>query len=161
MLHGIRPDELIQLTARLVRIPSLDRAGHREAAVAELLADLLSKRGFDVCLQEVAAGRPNLIAVHDSGTPGPTLLFEAHTDVVTEGDPLAWNHPPFQGVVEGGRIYGRGSCDTKGNLAAAVVAASALKAAGHPRRGRLMLAFPVDEEGMMIGVKHFIEQGWA
>jgi succinyl-diaminopimelate desuccinylase len=61
----------------------------------------------------------------------------------------------------GSRIYGRGSCDTKGNLAAAVMAVKAIKDAGVPFAGQLLLCHPVDEEGMMSGIKHFIRQGHA
>jgi succinyl-diaminopimelate desuccinylase len=59
------------------------------------------------------------------------------------------------------RIYGRGACDTKGNLAAAVVAVKAIKDSGVPFPGRLVLCHPVDEEGMMAGIKAFIEGGHA
>jgi succinyl-diaminopimelate desuccinylase len=93
--------------------------------------------------------------------PGKTLLFEAHTDVVTEGNAEDWDHPPFDAERDGGRIYGRGACDTKGNLAAAVVAVSAIKNSGVPFPGRLVLCHPVDEEGMMTGIKAFIERGHA
>ena len=61
----------------------------------------------------------------------------------------------------GGRIYGRGACDTKGNLAAAVVAVRAIKDSGVPFPGTLVLCHPVDEEGMMAGIKAFIENGHA
>ena len=60
-----------------------------------------------------------------------------------------------------GRIYGRGACDTKGNLAAAVVAVRAVKDSGVPFPGSLILCHPVDEEGMMAGIKAFIERGHA
>jgi succinyl-diaminopimelate desuccinylase len=93
--------------------------------------------------------------------PGKTLLFEGHTDVVTEGRTEEWKHSPFGGELVGSRIYGRGSCDTKGNLAAAVMAVRAIKASGVPFAGRLLLCHPVDEEGMMSGIKHFIRQGHA
>ncbi|MDQ3436980.1 MAG: M20/M25/M40 family metallo-hydrolase, partial [Actinomycetota bacterium] len=70
-------------------------------------------------------------------------------------------HPPFGAERDGGRIYGRGACDTKGNLAAAVVAVSAIRDSGVPFPGRLVLCHPVDEEGMMAGIKAFIERGHA
>jgi succinyl-diaminopimelate desuccinylase len=89
------------------------------------------------------------------------LLFEGHTDVVTEGRADEWKYPPFGAELVGSRIYGRGSCDTKGNLAAALMAVWAIKDSGVPFAGRLLLCHPVDEEGMMSGIKHFIRRGYA
>ncbi len=100
-------------------------------------------------------------AVWEGDRPGRTLLFEAHTDVVTEGRAEEWDYPPFGAERVGGRLYGRGACDTKGNLAAAVLAVRAIKDSGVPFPGRLVLCHPVDEEGMMSGIKAFIEEGHA
>jgi succinyl-diaminopimelate desuccinylase len=58
-------------------------------------------------------------------------------------------------------MYGRGTCDTKGNVAAAIFAAKAVKDSGQPFKGNILLCIPCDEEGMMIGIKHFIRHGWA
>jgi succinyl-diaminopimelate desuccinylase len=88
-------------------------------------------------------------------------MFECHTDVVTEGDASEWRYGPYDGKLVGNRIYGRGACDTKGNLAAAVKAIQAISQSGLPFKGRILLGILVDEEGMMSGVKHFIRQGWA
>ena len=80
------------------------------------MADYLRSLSIDVYVEEVAPGRPNVIGVVDSGKPGKTLLFEGHTDVVTEGDREAWTYDPFGAEIVGGRMYGRGTNDTKGNL---------------------------------------------
>jgi succinyl-diaminopimelate desuccinylase len=88
-------------------------------------------------------------------------MFECHTDVVTEGDASEWKYGPFEGRLSGNRIYGRGACDTKGNLAAAVQAVKAISQSGTSFNGKILLGILVDEEGMMSGVKHFIRQGWA
>jgi succinyl-diaminopimelate desuccinylase len=88
-------------------------------------------------------------------------MFECHTDVVTEGDASEWKYRPFEGRLVGGRIYGRGSCDTKGNLAATLLAVQAINQSQIPFSGRILLGILVDEEGMMTGVKHFVRQGWA
>jgi succinyl-diaminopimelate desuccinylase len=88
-------------------------------------------------------------------------MFECHTDVVTEGDASEWKYGPYEGRLVRNRIYGRGACDTKGNLAAAVKAVQAISQSGIPFNGKILLGILVDEEGMMSGVKHFIRQGWA
>ena len=75
---------------------------------------------------------------------------------MTEGDPAAWRHPPWSGLIEDGQLYGRGSADMKGGLAAAMVAAAAVRRAGVPLAGRLVVAALVDEEDGMFGAKHFV-----
>ncbi|MDF2681050.1 MAG: peptidase [Brevibacillus sp.] len=156
--------EVVRLTQELVRIDSVyrpEQPGANEERVALFVADYLRKMGMQVFYEEVVPGRPNVIAFYDSGRPGKTLLFEAHTDVVTEGDRDAWSYDPFGAAISGGRIYGRGSCDTKGNLAAAICAVKAIQRSKQEFTGKILLCIPCDEEGMMIGIKDFIRRGWA
>ena len=163
-MSRIDGEELAGFAQELIRIPSVyrpeDPEGNEER-VARFLADYLEGEGFEVQTESAAPGRPNVWAVWEGDRPGKTLLFEGHTDVVTEGDAGEWEHTPFAAEREGGRIYGRGACDTKGNLAAAVMAVRAIKDSGVPFPGRLILCHPVDEEGMMLGIKRFIEAGHA
>jgi len=164
VLNNIDRGELVNLARELVRIPSVYRPEEEngnEARVARFVADHLENAGFEVRVEEVVSGRPNVCAVWEGDRPGKTLLFEAHTDVVTEGSAEDWEHPPFGAERDCGHIYGRGACDTKGNLAAAVVAVSAIRHSGVPFPGSLILCHPVDEEGMMAGIKAFIERGYA
>ena len=164
VLAGIDREKLVRLAADLVRIPSVYRPeeeGGNESSAAGFVAEYLRNSGFEVRTEEVAPGRPNVWAVWEGDRPGKTLLFEAHTDVVTEGNAEEWEHPPFGAERVGGRLYGRGSCDTKGNLAAAVVAVRAIRDSGVSFPGTLVLCHPVDEEGMMTGIKAFIENGHA
>ncbi len=164
VLNRIDREELVRLTRELVRIPSVYRPEEEngnEARIARFVADYLQQSGFGVSSEEVAPGRPNVWAVWEGAHSGKTLLFEAHTDVVTEGSEEDWDHPPFEAERDGGRIYGRGACDTKGNLAAAVMAVRAIRDSGVSFPGRLILCHPVDEEGMMAGIKAFIERGHA
>ncbi len=164
VLRRIDRDELIRFARGLIRIPSVFCPGNpeeNEARVARHVADYLDGEDFEVRVEEVSPGRPNVWALWRGDHPGKTLLFEGHTDVVTEGGAEEWRYPPFGAELVGSRIYGRGSCDTKGNLAAAVMAVRAIKDSGVPFAGRLLLCHPVDEEGMMSGIKHFIRQGHA
>jgi succinyl-diaminopimelate desuccinylase len=117
--------------------------------------------GLDVVVEEVEPCSLNVIGVLEGQEGGPCLMFECHTDVVTEGDASEWKYGPYEGRLVGNRIYGRGACDTKGNLAAAVKAVQAINQSDIPFRGKILLGILVDEEGMMSGVKHFIRQGWA
>ena len=163
LLKEIKREELIQLTQDLIKIPSVRRqgSGGSEKEVALFLSRLLEEMGLDVVVEEVEPGAPNVIGVLQGQSEGPCLMLECHTDVVTEGDASEWKYGPFEGRLSGNRIYGRGACDTKGNLAAAVQAVKAISQSGIPLNGKILLGILVDEEGMMSGVKHFIRQGWA
>jgi succinyl-diaminopimelate desuccinylase len=155
---AIDDDELVSLTRELVRIPSVVRPGDpaaTEGAVAEHVRAWLAREGFTVEVHEVAPGRPNVVGWIGDKADGRSLLLEGHTDVVTEGDAAEWSHPPFAAELVDGRIYGRGAADMKSGLAAALVAAAAIRRRGAPLRGRLVVAALVDEEGDMIGARHF------
>jgi succinyl-diaminopimelate desuccinylase len=158
VLRKIDADEVVELTRSLVRIPSVYRPGDPEATEARVAAFVeawLRREGFQVEVQQVAPGRPNVIGWLGEKRPGcRSLLLEGHTDVVTEGDPAEWSHPPFGADMVDGRIYGRGTADMKSGLAAAMVAAAAFRRAGVALRGKLVVGALVDEEDGMIGVRH-------
>ncbi|MFQ5795410.1 MAG: M20 family metallopeptidase [Candidatus Bipolaricaulia bacterium] len=156
-------DELVDLTQDLIRIPSVYRSQtrHNEEQVARFVAEWLTGIGVEPTFEQVTPSRPNVIAVLEGSESGPCLMFECHTDVVTEGDRSEWTHGPFDAEVADGRIYGRGACDTKGNLAAALIAVKAIVVSKLGFNGRILLGILVDEEGMMAGVKDFIRRGWA
>jgi succinyl-diaminopimelate desuccinylase len=163
ILSHIHPDEVIAWTQALVRIPSVYRpaTGETEAPAAQWVADRLREMGLATSVEEAAPGRPNVIGLYDAGADGPRLMFEGHTDVVTEGPRDAWTHDPFGGEIANGRIYGRGACDMKGGLVAAMAAVKALVASGVQLKGSILIAALADEEGSMSGVKHFVQNGWA
>ena len=163
VLVQIEPQEVIDLTASLVRCNSVwdPQAGTSERPAAELAARWAGQHGFDVTVEEVSPGRPNVIVRWEAGPGSRTLMFEGHTDVVTAGDHGRWQYDPFGAQIENGRMFGRGTNDTKGNLAAMLVAMAALKAAGIPLVGSIVGGVLCDEEGMMTGVQHFIDRGHA
>ena len=160
LLDRIDRDELVELTRALVRLPSVYRAGDpdaNESRVATFVEGWLRREGFQVEVQMVEPGRPNVIGWLGEKRPGRrSLLLEGHTDVVTEGDPAAWTWPPFGADLVDGRIYGRGSADMKGGLAAAMIAAAAFRRAGVEPRGKLVVGALVDEEDRMIGARHLV-----
>ncbi len=164
VLAAVDEAYVVDLARRLVQTPSVYAPGdpeRNESAVADLLARELRGLGLEVRVEEAAPGRPNVIADWAGAGAGPLLILEGHTDVVTEGDPAAWSVPPFAGVIADGRLYGRGAADMKGGVAAAIGAVRALGASGDAVPGRVRLAIVADEEGMMLGIKSFIRQGWA
>jgi succinyl-diaminopimelate desuccinylase len=158
---------LIRLARELVQIRSVyqPERGHTEAEAAYFVAEVLRKLGLEPILQEAAPARPNVIAdwwgTSFVASKHKTLMFEGHTDVVTEGDPTAWTYPPFAGQFVEGKLYGRGSADMKGGIAAAIAALEAIKRICPDLPGRIRMGIVADEEGLMLGIKDFIRQGWA
>ena len=106
VLHRIDDTPLIDWVQALTRIPSVWRPeqGEGEADAAHWVAERCQEMGLETHVEEVSPGRPNVIAIHKMGD-GPTLMFEGHTDVVTEGDPAAWTDPPFSATIRKGRSY--------------------------------------------------------
>jgi succinyl-diaminopimelate desuccinylase len=153
-------DEVVELTRALVRIPSVYRPGEpgaNEALVADFVESWFTREGLPVEVQQVAPGRPNVLAwVGEKGPGRRCLLLEGHTDVVTEGDPKDWTRPPFGAEMIEGRIYGRGAADMKSGLAAAMVALAAFRRAGVTPKGKLVVGALVDEEDAMLGVHHLV-----
>lgn len=163
VLSYVDPDEVVRWTQELVRIPSVYRPeqGETEEKAARWVQERLQEMGLATHWEEAAPGRPNVIALAGGAPGGKTLMFEGHTDVVTEGDRSQWTYDPFGGELVNGRIYGRGSCDMKGGLVAALCAVKAILRSGVRLRGDILLGALADEEGLMLGVKHFVRQGWA
>ncbi len=158
----IDADGLIAFAQRLVRIPSVNRPedGLSEARAAAAVADQMRAFGWQPTVDEVAPGRPNVIARIAGGPSGPTLMFEGHTDVVTEGNRDDWSFDPFSGDIVDGRLLGRGAADMKGGVAAILYAVRALQQAGS-FPGTIVLGILCDEEEMMIGAHDFIARGHA
>lgn len=162
-LSFVDEDLVIRWTQDLVRIPSVYRpeSGEAEEPAARWVEARLQQMGLETHFEVVAPGRPNVIGVWPGAAGGKTLMFEGHTDVVTEGDVSQWTYPPFEARVVDGRMYGRGANDMKGGLVAAICATKAIIESGLKLGGDILVGALCDEEGRMIGAKHFVAQGWA
>ncbi len=178
VLDCIDDDELIGWVQALTRIPSVwkPEQGIGEEAAARWVEARCRDIGLQTRFEFVIPGRPNVIAAYathptfsiDDLLRPPALphtqkwlMFEGHTDVVTEGDPAQWTDPPFSAVIRDGRIYGRGANDMKAGLCCALAAIKAIVRSGVALNGGILLGAVCDEEGGMIGIKHFVERGWA
>ncbi len=158
---SITRGDAVALAQALVRIdsrnPTLVPGAPGEGEVARALRDVLESWGFRAELREVVAGRPNVVARsgNDSAEHG-ALLFNGHLDVVGV-DGMA--HAPFDATVRDGRIYGRGSADMKGGVAAMCAAAarasSNASGAGHD----IVIAAVMDEEYTSLGTRALVESG--
>jgi acetylornithine deacetylase len=158
MMTAIAPGDARALTRALVEIdsrnPSLVPGGPGERACAEFLRGVLDAWGFRTELQDAAPGRPNLVARVGDARGGRSLMFNGHLDVVgVEG----MNHPPFSAVERDGRLYGRGSADMKGGVAAMCAAAHLAAATG--LAGEIIVAAVVDEEYESLGTRALVEHG--
>ena len=103
VLNEIDADELIQLTSDLVKINSVwdPAAGTSEQEAAEYIGRWAERQGFGIQIDEVATKRPNVIVTWASDPGERTLMFEAHTDVVTPGDTSTWSYEPFGAEIVG------------------------------------------------------------
>jgi putative selenium metabolism hydrolase len=123
----------------LVRIPSLST---QEEAVAARLAKEMEQVGFE----EVWTDRIGSVIGRVGAKRGPKLLFNGHMDIVNVGDLDRWQHPPYAAVIEDGVLYGRGTCDMKGGLAAMVYSVKTLLDAEVELAGDLYVVGVVQEE---------------
>jgi acetylornithine deacetylase len=158
-----RRGRLVDLVRRLVRIPSVVGTARGEAEVQAIMATEMAAAGMTVDSWEPAledlrkyrgyvnverdySDRPVVVGVAKGSGGGPSLAFNVHIDVVPIDPNTTWSHEPFGGEVADGKLYGRGSADMKGGVAAAVIAAEALRDAGVRLRGDLMIQSVSDEE---------------
>jgi len=155
VLNLIGIDEIRDIAVELIRAVGQNPPGE-EGPTAGVLGRVCQQRGLEVSVTEVEPGRPNVSAVLPGGAD-PGLLLLGHTDVVPVGD--GWSVEPFGAQVRGGRLYGRGSTDMKGALAACVVAMSAIARAGVRLSGPVELAAVVDEEETGKGIRHYLAAG--
>ena len=146
--------DVLPLLERLVSIDSVnpDLGGAGEGEIAAFVAEWARGAGLEVELDEAAPGRPNVIATARGSGGGRTLLLNAHTDTVGHGgmaDPLVPR-------VHERRLFGRGSYDMKGGLAACLVAAAEVARGG--LRGDVVVSAVVDEEAASIGTQSVLKQ---
>jgi acetylornithine deacetylase len=157
MSAAVPTDPCIDLLRTLVAIdsvnPMLVPGARGEADIAVTIADHMRDLGFDVSLQEVAPGRPNVIGVVRGREDGPSLMFCGHIDTVGVEGMTA----PFAPDIRGGRLYGRGSQDMKGGVAAMIDAARVAVERGF-ERGRLIIAAVADEEYASIGADALVTE---
>ena len=150
--------EIIQLLTRLVKARSYPGIPQQEKEVVEELDIYLRSHGIESIITEVCDGRPNLLASVEGTNPGPHLLLCGHTDTVppNEKSPVDL----FAAVEKQGRLYGRGTADMKGALAAMAGALVYLKTSSTLTCGKVTLAAIIDEETQTLGSEHLVKSGF-
>lgn len=158
-------DEIVDFTAAMVRVPTVNPPGEGYVECARLIGDRLAACDFAVdyiaaegrAEHTAACPRLNVIGLRRGRADRPLVHLNGHFDVVPAGG--GWTVDPFAGVVRDGRIYGRGVCDMKAGIAAAVYAAEALRRADVDLAGSIEISGTVDEEsGGFAGVAYLAEQ---
>ncbi|MEP3347243.1 MAG: acetylornithine deacetylase/succinyl-diaminopimelate desuccinylase family protein [Litoreibacter sp.] len=159
-------DDLIALTQDLVRIPTLNPPGENYREICEYLLQRLEARGFtcelirahDTPGDSEKYPRWNIVARYDGKRQGDCVHFNSHTDVVEVG--AGWSTDPFGGELKDGKIYGRGTCDMKGGLAASIIAVEAFIEQHADFAGSIEISGTADEEtGGYGGVAYLAEKG--
>lgn len=147
-----------RVLSELVRIPSVNPqfpGGRPEQEIADFIASYFNRIGLQVEIREVRANRPNIIGMlpgKQNNVPG--LLLEAHMDTVqTTGMTI----DPFAGEIKDGKLYGRGACDTKGSLAAMILAVEWFKENNIVPPVPVYLAATIDEEAHYLGILDIVE----
>ncbi len=138
--------ELESLCQALVRTPSENPPGDTTALAARVEAFLAALPGMQVTRVVAKDKAVNLIARLDFGRAGRRLLMNGHLDTFPAGDASGWTQERFGGTIEAGRLYGRGACDMKAGLAAAMMTAKLLASDPQGLAGELVLVFVSDEE---------------
>ncbi|WP_027944700.1 M20 family metallopeptidase [Amycolatopsis taiwanensis] len=154
---AVRTDRVTALAAELIRCDTRNPPGGEQPAV-ERLSVVLRELGAGIEVVEPEPGRPSVLARVGSGD-GPTLLVNGHIDVVPVAE-ADWSVPPFGGHVRDGLLYGRGACDMKGGIAAALEGLRACREAGVIPPAAIAFHLVADEEtGGRVGTEALVKSG--
>ncbi len=158
--------EAVAFTSAMIRIPTINPPGDLYEECARFIGHVLADCGFETEYY-AAEGRPehtvahpriNVVGTRRGRADRPVVHLNGHFDVVPAGD--GWTVDPWGGEVRDGKIYGRGSCDMKAGIAAAVFASEAIRRAGIELNGTVEISGTVDEEsGGFAGVAWLAEHG--
>ena len=157
-------DEAVAFTSALIRIPTVNPPGEHYEDGARFIGETLASCGLAIEYHP-AEGRPehtrshprlNVIGTREGRVARPLVHLNGHFDVVPAGE--GWTVDPFGGEVRDGRIWGRGACDMKAGIAAAIFAVEAIRRAGVDLHGSVEISGTVDEEsGGFAGVAWLAE----
>lgn len=153
--------EEVRLTRELVRIESSD-PGTYEGAVAEFVCDWLKREtSAEVLREPVRDGRENVVAILRGTSGEHDLTYICHMDTMPVGERGDWKYDPLGAEIIDGKLYGRGACDMKAGLAAAMIAFRNLSRRGAPLRYNFQLIATVDEENTMAGGEQAVKDGYV
>ncbi|KAF5625709.1 diaminopropionate ammonia-lyase [Fusarium sp. NRRL 52700] len=158
--HGVSGNDPVTLTQTLVQInsasPDLGSVpGPGETAIARYVAAWLEHRDLETHWVEYMKGRPSVVGVVRGSGGGKSVMFNGHLDTVTI---MGYDDDPLSGKIVDGRLYGRGSADMKGGVAAGMIALANAKKLG--LRGDVIFTGVADEESLSKGTEDILRAGW-
>lgn len=121
--------------------------------------DVLVKHPYFASPRTQFKGSPNVVGIWKGSGAGKSMILNSHIDVVPAGDLQQWQHSPWSGVVEGNRVYGRGSTDMKGGTVANFLAVQCLQELGIVLKGDVILQSVIAEESGGLGTLAAILKG--
>lgn len=155
----VDPNQTRMLLEELIRIdsvnPGSDPSRKGEAEIARWIGTYLERLGLEIRFQEVEPGRPNVIARLRGSGGGSSLMLNGHIDTVGIGK---MEIPPFEPVFRDGKVYGRGSFDMKGGIAAIMMCAQSLVERKERLKGDLILTLVMDEEYANVGTDAVVRE---
>jgi formylaminopyrimidine deformylase len=152
-------ENLIHWLTELVGFDTSNPPG-REGAAQAWIADRLRELDLSVDQWDVLPGRPNVVGLWAGSDHGRSVILNGHVDVAEIRRPELWTYPPFKGVVQGRRLYGRGSSDMKGALAAFYFAIRSLRKVGFRPKGYIIFESVMGEEQNQPGTRSCLEHGY-
>lgn len=152
----ISDEEIIKLAQDLVRIPSCPQVEAYEKEIAEYIYQLFEEEGIEVSIKPILGERPNVIAKIPGSGEGKSLMLTGHMDTVP---PYKMDIDPFGGEIIDGKLYGRGSVDMKGPLAAMIMTLIAFKRAKINLQGDLIFVGVINEEYRSEGTEDLVKNG--
>jgi len=157
VLDYIDEDEAIELLQEMIRFKTVNSPGD-ELPLAEFIKSKLEEAGVESFVDDMGSNRGNVVGRIKGTGERDALFFNGHLDTVPPGD-IEWEHGPYSGDISDGRIYGRGSADMKGGLAAMLTAVKAVKKAGWELKGDFIYSATAGEETDSIGAVKYVDDG--
>ncbi len=152
-------DELIELTQKLISIPSYHGLPEPEKEISNYIYNYFIQEGIETNLIEIMKGRPNVMSSYGDGEDDTkTLMLNGHLDTVPVDNMTI---DPFEGFIKDGNIHGRGAVDMKGPLSAMIMALILVKRANIKLKGKVHFAGVIDEEKGAEGTRYIVKNGPA
>jgi acetylornithine deacetylase/succinyl-diaminopimelate desuccinylase family protein len=158
-----RKDELVDLLSKLISFPTVSPPARNTNDVQAFIQSYLKDLGFKTDKWEVYPGDPNGVGVLPGNEPGVynSLIVNGHVDVAEVGDDSEWDSSPFAATLNDNYVYGRGTADMKGGIAAALIAIKILKELDITLQGDLQFQSVIGEEVGEAGTLDCTERGYT